>query len=179
MRCTAGPRLFSTSSGKALTSQTKGGNRGRYIANAWDRLIARVQKEHPDFRKLSFGKLRKTGGNLVRQFAGGEVFGVFMCHGHPVKTDDLSEIYSNRPFPKVFGACDAVMEYLAPMFAAVPEPFPKTKTDFRGNPGLSADTIAKIVELRAQGHKAQEVAEKLGITKKTVIKYRNGAVKPR
>jgi integrase len=179
LRHTKGQRVFSTPKGKALTAQTEGGNRGRLIDNTWNRLLDRVQKTHPEFRRLSFGKLRKTAGNLARDIAGGEVFGIFIAHGQPVKTDDLAELYSNKPFAKVFKACDGMAKHLAPMFAAVPEPFPKTKTDFRGNPGLSAETIAKIVELRAQGYKAQEVAEKLGITKKTVIKYRNGAVKPR
>ena len=67
-----------------------------------------------DFRRLSYGKLRKTAASLIRRFADGEVAGVFLAHGQPVESDDLLEIYSNRPFGKVFDALRRVGEYLQP-----------------------------------------------------------------
>ena len=43
--------------------------------------------------------------------------GVFDCHGKPVQSDELNDLYSNRPFGKVFDAIKKVEQYLKPVFA--------------------------------------------------------------
>jgi len=61
------PFLVVTKLGKQLKYE---GQRNTQIANAWNRLLKRVRKDHPDFRVLSFNKLRKTSANWIRQSAG-------------------------------------------------------------------------------------------------------------
>ena len=94
------------------------------VPNRLGNLIRRVRNSGEEIRSLSFGKLRKTAGNLIRQFADGEVAGVFLSHGQPVRTDDLLDVYSTRPFGRVFKAIRDVEKYLEPMFSAAgPDPF--------------------------------------------------------
>ena len=42
---------------------------------------------------------------------------IYLCHGKPVKTDDLSEIYSNKDFGPSFQATDKMRFLLAEMLA--------------------------------------------------------------
>ena len=79
---------------------TKGDHRNQQIPNRFAEIVRRVKRDHPDFPSLSFGKLRKTAGDLIRRFADGEIHAVFMCHGQPVATDNLTDVYSNRPFER-------------------------------------------------------------------------------
>ena len=59
----------------------------------WVSLIERsIKPAQPKFRFLPFKQLRKTGGQLVRQFADGETQGLYLCHGKPVKGDLLADI---------------------------------------------------------------------------------------
>ena len=57
---------------------TKGHNRSGHFRTAFKRIIDRIQKDQPEFRRLSFGKLRKSGSSLMRRFKGRAVaYGVF------------------------------------------------------------------------------------------------------
>jgi hypothetical protein len=89
------------------------------VRNYWENLLDTVQAqpEHEKFRRLPFSMLRKTANDMIRKIAGGEVSGLFLCHGKPVKTDDLADIYANRPFGKVFKALRLVRKKLQPMIA--------------------------------------------------------------
>jgi hypothetical protein len=104
--------LFVAENGEAMYKLTEGGNSGQQFPNMWNRIVANI----PGMRTLSFGKLRKTAGDLIRNVAGGEVSGVFLCHGKPVKTDDLADVYTNRPWAKVFEAQQQVRERLQSVF---------------------------------------------------------------
>ena len=116
--------LIVTAKGESYGRSTKGGNKNSRVRNLWVSLIERNVREHaPTFRYLPFKQLRKTGGQMVRDAVDGETQGIFLCHGKPVKTDELADIYSNRPFYRVFEALDSIKELLAPMWAAVPDPF--------------------------------------------------------
>jgi hypothetical protein len=97
---------------------TEGGNNGQQFPNMWSYVLRNARAAHPEVRKLSFNKLRKTGGNLIKHIQGadGEIAGVFLCHGHPVTSDELSDSYTNRPWRRVFEAIEKVREQLAPMF---------------------------------------------------------------
>ena len=79
--------------GRAYDTPTAGNDRNVQIPNLWRGLTATIRndEQHKDFRELSFGKLRKTAGNLIRRTGDGEVAGVFLCHGQPVAgaTDDF------------------------------------------------------------------------------------------
>jgi hypothetical protein len=109
--------LVVSEQGEPLFHDTETGNVGRRIQNLWyGGLLRRVLKDHPQFRTLSFGKLRKTAGNFIRRFSDGETQGVFLCHGQPVKSDELSDIYANRDFAKV-SRPGATSWFMPPMIA--------------------------------------------------------------
>lgn len=150
--------LLVTRRGTPLIEPTKSNFRGAYIPNRWATLLKRVRQDHPDFRSLSFNKLRKTAGNLIRLFADGEVAGVFLCHGQAVRTDDLADVYTNRPFAKVFEAQEQVWEHLKDIF--VGEVYADAK--------ISVGTIKKIKELHQKGLPASEIARQCGVAESTV-----------
>ena len=52
--------------GSALNRGTLKGNENQVIKNHWDNLMKRIRADHPDFYKLPFKHLRKTGANLMR-----------------------------------------------------------------------------------------------------------------
>ncbi len=154
--------------------QTEGGNNSSRISKLWYRgLMDRIKKDQPTFRRLSPKSLRKTAGNLIRDIAGGEVMGVFLAHGKPVKSDDLAEQYSNRPFARVFEALGKLHERLQPLWNAVPDSFPLEKAKTRnGGANISVGKIEAIKALTAQGLKPGVVAEQLNVSLATVYRHR-------
>jgi hypothetical protein len=151
--------LLLNDKGIPYNQPTKGDNRNQQIPNCFAALVRRVKRDDPEFPTLSFGKLRKTAGDLIRRFAGGEIHAVFMCHGQPVATDNLTDLYSNRPFGKVFKAIREVQEYLQPVFAAagaVPFQFRLSQVAYR------SETHDRIVELYHQGRRIREIAAEVG-----------------
>ncbi|MBY0230955.1 MAG: hypothetical protein K2W96_16845 [Gemmataceae bacterium] len=129
------------------------------------------------FRRLSFGKLRKTAINAIRDIAGGETAGVFACHGKPVPSDGLLDLYSNRDFRRVHEACARWGERLAPIFAAVPEPFTTTKRKHQ-----TAESMLmmrqRVVELRGQGKTLAEVGAEVGLSIGAVRNHLSKACEP-
>ncbi len=114
-----------TKSGLSYISQTKGGNRSTKVYGMWrESLLRRVLKLQPTFRMLPPKSLRKTSGNEIRDIVDGEVMAVFHARNQSVKTDNLAEIYTNRPFRKVFQALEEYERRLQPLWDAVPCPFP-------------------------------------------------------
>ncbi len=135
--------LLVTTNGRPLNQQTVGGSRNMRIPNTWHTLRKRVRKDFPDFRKLSFNKLRKTAASFVRRKYGGEVAGMFLAHGRVV-TDDLLERYADRNFRPVFKACRHWRKVLEKMFARAADPFPTSDT--KHNPSVTPGTIERIKE---------------------------------
>jgi len=109
------PYVILTPSGQPMKRQG--------ISNRWNRLLDKVKQAQEDFNCLSFKHLRKTASQMIRDVADGEIAGVFIFHGKPVATDELSDAYSNRPFDKVFEAQREVRKQLKPMFDAAPDAF--------------------------------------------------------
>ena len=146
--------------GVPYNQPTKGNHRNQQIPNRFAVLVQRIKQDsHPDFPSLSFGKLRKTAGDLVRRFADGEIFGVFMCHGQPVATDNLADVYSNRPFGKVFKAIREIQQYLQPVFAAAgPVPFNSRLSQVT----YRSETSDRILELHDKARSIREIAEVVG-----------------
>lgn len=97
------------------------------ISNAWATLARRISSSDDGSSEpswwLSYKHLRKTAAQLVRDASDGEVAGVFLSHGQPVASDELADVYSNRPFGRVTGALSMVRERLEPVFVAAPEAF--------------------------------------------------------
>lgn len=153
--------------GHCMVERTRKNNTNQQIPARWNALTERIMKDHPEFRRLSYGKLRKIAASLVRRFADGEGAGVFLAHGQPVESDDLLEIYTNRPFGKVFDALWRVGEYLQPAFdAAPPDPFSVAAVSSSLN--ISLGTVKEIKRLRAEGVGPTEIARRLGVSRMTV-----------
>ena len=110
--------LFVNENGNPYDTPTASGNRNQQIPNSFGRLLRRIRRNGHEIRGLSFGKLRKTAGDLIRRHSNGEISAVFLCHGKAVKSDALADCYTNRPFGRVFEAIRTVEDYLAPVFAA-------------------------------------------------------------
>jgi len=160
--------LLLSEDGLPLVKHTVKGNQSNRIANMWRTgLTNRIRKDHPSFRQLSFNKLRKTGGDLIRHEADGEINAVFLTHGQPVKSDDLSDEYTNRPFGKVFQAIRAVRLYLNSAFDFQPT-WPADRK--KGGPNISVAKAERIRKLRSQGFKVREIAKKVGVSPSTIYR---------
>lgn len=101
--------LFTTESGLPYNARTASGNKPNKIPSLWNNLHKKLAGK---CRKLAFKFLRKTSGDMVRRIADGETMGIHLTHGHPVKSDTLADIYTNRPFDKVFAATDMIRKQL-------------------------------------------------------------------
>lgn len=161
------PLVLTTDSGLSYIAPTAKNNRGAKIPNAWNRLIDRIQEDHEKFRRLSIGKLRKTAADMIRRFSDGEIAAIFLCHGKSVKTDELAENYTNRPFDKVFAAQDRVWEFLKDVLVGEFPPQEATKPSAK----ISLGTIRKIQSLRRQGFKVSKVAEICEVAESTVREH--------
>jgi hypothetical protein len=158
--------------GNPFDTTTKGNNANFQIPSAWFQLSKRIRKDHPEFRQLSFNKLRKTAGNLIRKEAGGEFAGVFLCHGRAVKSDELLDLYTNRPFAKVFAAISAVGGKLETIWETVENPFPEGhKKQKEGIPLIGRCQVRRIQDLKKQGYKTSRIAEMVGVSHGTVLRW--------
>jgi hypothetical protein len=127
------------------------------------------------FPELSFNKLRKTASTEIRKIAGegedgagGEVAGLFLCHGQVV-SDDFLKRYAARHFPSVHEAIDALRVKLAGMFPKVSDPFPAS--DKKSNPSLSLGTIRRMGDMKRRGFTVAQIADECGCTTDTVRRY--------
>jgi hypothetical protein len=163
------PVLLVTEKGRPFGGQTASGNRNQRIQNIWKRLRDRIAKDRAAFPALSFNKLRKTAGDLVKRVSDGETAGVFLSHGQTVKSDTLADVYTNRHFDRVFAALERVREMLSPVFSNVPDPFPLAYR--KRHPSISLGTIRKVQALRAEGLTIHAIAEQLELADETVRYY--------
>lgn len=160
-------RLILNEKGTPLDQQTKGSNANQAIPNHFARLIKRIRDDGQTIRMLSFGKLRKTASDLIKRHSDGEIAGVFDCHGEPVKTDSLSDAYTNRPFGKVFRAIRAVETYLGPVFAeAGTSPFSLQPQAY-----TKRSVIERIIALHEQGFFTGQIAAAVGLSGQTVSRH--------
>jgi hypothetical protein len=107
--------------GNPLYGKSENGNRSRQIANAWYRLLDRIEKKQPTFRRLGFNALRDTSGNFVRQIATGELASIHLAHKHQT-SDGLLHCYTNPNFKRLAKVHRRIEEKLADVWAAVPDP---------------------------------------------------------
>ncbi len=152
--------VLTTKTGSSLIAPTKGNNPSAKIPAAWYRLLNRVQKNHPGFRRLGFHHLRKTAGNEVRRIADGETMGVFLRHGKPVKTDDLAGVYSNPVFTRVSEAQDKLWEAWGEVLTPLGEVDLPRK--------ISPEQVREIRRLKRQGVTTKELAERFGVCADTI-----------
>jgi len=160
-----GPLLLAK--GKPI-SFTKGGNRSQYFNNRMSSLLDRIAKDKPDFRRLSFNKLKKTAASLVKRAGGHNVANEFIAHGQACD-DPLVDLYAGRYFLKVFKAQKKVRKHLRPMFEAVPVPFPEDGK--KNSPSISLEVRERIVQLRQEGKSYKEIATICDVAVDTVRRY--------
>jgi hypothetical protein len=120
--------LLVTRSGRPMDDQTSGGNKSDKMYNSWRNLYKTVAANHGSpVQYLAFKFLEKTATQWLRDKYGGEVANLFCAHGKPVKSDGLLEVYSNKPFGRLFKALDELGEYLRPVFEEVPDSWRKVR----------------------------------------------------
>ena len=159
--------LLLNAKGNPYDQPTRSNNANQAIPNRFDRLLKRIKDDGNEIRKLSFGKLRKTATQLIKTHSDGEIAGVFDCHGQPVRSDALSDKYSNRPFGKVFEACKSVHKYLRPVLRqAGPQPFAKQAEAY-----TQRKTIDKIIRLHLDGVFAGQIASVVRLHGSTVARH--------
>lgn len=107
--------------GKSLYGKSSGGDRSRQIANTWYRLLDRVQKKAPSFRRLGFNSLRDTSAQMVRNVAGGEIASIHLAHKHTT-SDTLLGCYTSPNYKVLSKTLRRIERKLAPVWAAVDEP---------------------------------------------------------
>lgn len=165
--CSPSARLILNEKGVPLDQQTKGSNANQSIPNHFARLLQRIRDDGHEIRPLSFGKLRKTASDLIKRHSDGEIAGVFDCHGEPVKTDSLSDAYTNRPFGKVFLAIRKVEAYLAPVFAeSGHSPFQPQSQAY-----TKRSQIDRIIQLYNEGFVTEQIAAAVGVSGQTVSRH--------
>jgi len=169
--------LILSEDGTALVKQTAKGNRASRIANLWNAdLTRRIRKSKTEFRSLSFNKIRKTAGYMIRDLSDGEVAGVFLCHGEPVRTDSLIDIYTNRPFAKVFKAIRLARERLQLVFEFHAD-WPDERK--KGGLNISMAKVEQIQGLRVAGVRVEEIAKQVGVHRMTVYRHIKNCPSPR
>lgn len=156
-----------TKQGQPFFRRTEGNkNQSQIFSNKWDGLTRRIRKDHPEFPAYPFSTLRDTGADLVRHAADGEVSAVFLCHGNPVRKDNLLELYTNRPFGRLFKAIREIGKELLPVFEAAPE-------DPWEQPMQQYTTLTKrerMLALSKSGLRPSQVAKEVGVSKMTVLR---------
>jgi hypothetical protein len=158
--------LLVTKTGRAMSAPTKGNNRNGRIPGAWAGLTRRIRKDQPDFPALSFNKLRKTAGNLVRRKAGGEMLALFHSRAKSVDVDDQAERYTDRPFDQLFDVLASIRADLDSVFNAVVDPFPVDGK--KRKPSISMGVREKIINLRREGKEYKDIASECQVCVDTV-----------
>ena len=159
--------LLVTERGTLFRRLTGGGkNQSQIFGNKWDALIKRVQKNEAGFPHFPFSTLRDTASDLVRQVADGEVSATFLMHGQPVKQDDLLDIYTKRPFGKVFEALRRLQDTLKPVFDAAPA----SVVEQPMQQYTPMNKRERIVQLKKEGKTVTQIMQEVGVSRMTVLR---------
>lgn len=152
--------------------QTKGENRSQDIPNLWNKLLDRIQKDHPQFRRLPFNSLRDTSIDLIRKLAGEEIARLHSAHKHQSDDQNLRR-YSNPVRRRHFKALAKLERKLRRVFESVELPFPpdQPKIQQQGGPNITPAQIRKIRELDDQGFKHAKIMEIVGVSRPTVWRH--------
>ncbi|HET6574124.1 MAG TPA: hypothetical protein VFG68_11010 [Fimbriiglobus sp.] len=137
------------------------------FANVWGRLLGRVRKSHPDFRRLPFGSLRDTLPDLMRHRFDDELASLCLAHGSPFRQDNLLECYGNKPFGRLHKALRKMEAVMAPVFEAAPaDPTEERKTY------LPIVTLDRIKAMLGEDKRPGEIAKECGVSTMTVYRVR-------
>lgn len=136
-----------------------------HFANAWTRLLKRVQKSDPEFPILPFGTLRDTLPDLLRHRESDDLASLCLAHGQPFHGDNLLECYGNRPFGRLHEALRRMHACFAPVFAAAPDDPTEEVKQY-----LPVAVREKVRALIAEGKKAPTIAKECGVSPMTVYR---------
>ncbi|MEZ6126818.1 MAG: helix-turn-helix domain-containing protein [Planctomycetaceae bacterium] len=162
------PNLLITEQGTLFHRITKGEkNRSQIFNNKWRALLKRIQRDYPEFKEFPFKSLRQTASDLVRQVADGETAAVFLMHGQPVREDDLIDLYTKRPFGKVF---EALRELENGKLKGVLDAAPDDPIAQPAQQYTPLKRQEQIVQLKKDGKSVPEIAEVVGVSKHTVTR---------
>ncbi len=103
-----------------------------------------------------------------RILAAGETAGTFLCHGTPVGTDELVDVYSRRDFSKVSAALADVRKLLEPMFRGGHGVFAGPRS--KGSANISRGNIDRILELHLASLRPEEIARRTGVSRATAYR---------
>ena len=142
--------------------------------NSWKSLNTRITDHEPNFKVLSFGKLRKTGATIIRKLANAEIASIYLAHGKPFGDDKDLEAYADRPYGQLFDALDRMHKHLQPLWDAVDAPFNRPRR-LGGKSNLAPKTKASINELLKDGVPAKDVARQLNVSVSTIYRNRDKA----
>jgi hypothetical protein len=148
--------LLLNSNGQPYWRKTSGGNRARGIAKHFKDLVKRVRKDQPDFPDLSFNKVRKTSGNLVRQLADAELAKLQLTHDHQ-DVDRNLRCYTNPKFARLFRVLRRLERKLEPVFEAATTPWKQPRKQYHAG----RKTDAEILRLHATGLTPNKIAAQL------------------
>jgi integrase len=162
-------RVLLNGNGNPLHSKVKG-KRSQQVKNAWDRLLKRVKKQHPNFQTMGFHGVRRTAIQFIRNESDGETAGVFACHGKPVPQDALLGLYSNPVFPRVFEAQEKVWAKLSSFMTDMGTDVMPRK--------FTPDTIREVRRLKRQGVKTKLIAAQFGMSVNQVNRYARVTTRP-
>ena len=168
--------VFLTDRGKPLWNHTKKGNASNGVANIWNRLIQRIQKDDEDFPTYSFNKLRKTSATRILKIADAAAASMILAHG-TISDDKLLECYVQIPWQKLFKAQEQFAAELGDVLnAGNPNPWQPAAKNYIGLKKVKA-----IIKLDGENVPAAEIAKQLGVNIATVyrqLRQKHGKRRP-
>jgi integrase len=158
--------------GQKLDRLTKGGNDNGIIKNGWNKLMDRISMDHPEFHRLPFKCLRKTGSTMVRHIAkrrATELASMYLAHGgHNDSADPLLAVYAGRPWGKLQKVISRMRSKLLPIIQSEADTWEK------GRKIITPKLREKVMALRQEGKKMKEIGRLLNLHKDTVSKITRG-----
>ncbi len=161
---TESPYLIVNSNGKPYWYLTRKKDRSTQIPDAWNRLLKRVKKDFPEFRRLSFNSLRDTSSDMIDKMGGSDFASLHLAHKH-LSGDRSLRNYVNPNRKKHFKLIRLLERKLAPIWDGV-EPLIAEPRNYIG-----FAKIEEIKKLRADGLSQQDVAKRVGVSGATVSRY--------
>lgn len=158
-------RLFVSESGQPWYNEEHNKNPQAKFTNVFNRLIKRVQKSDPDFRRLSFGTLRDTLPNILRTRHSSEMASICLAHGS-TSGDKLIDCYTNKPFGRFHGLMRTAREYVGAVFEAAPD----DPVEARAKQYLPLKTRERVRAMLAAGMGATKIAKECGVSPMTVYR---------
>ncbi|QDV69001.1 hypothetical protein Poly24_27150 [Rosistilla carotiformis] len=136
------------------------------FTNTFNRLIKRVQKSDPEFRRLAFGTLRDTLPNILRIRHSSEMASLCLAHGSTYRGDKLIDCYTNKPFGRFHDLMRSARNHLEPVFQASPE----DPTAAPIQQYIPLNVRRKIQEMLDSKTPASKIATECGVSAATVYR---------